>query len=333
MHRKTHHPDLEFIKKEWRGNPINALNQYINLDGPSEKDFKALLKWQTTTNPLKKLKKNQQNNVQVIPNAKPHAAVKNACTWLGHATFLITLGSTHFITDPVLYNIGPLKRLTALPCAVEDLSKIDFILLSHNHRDHCDKKSMQVLCRLNPNAVIYTGLEIGTLLKSWGIKNTIIEAGWFQNYPDAKGVQISYLPAKHWNRRGLTDLNEMLWGSFMISHHNQNLYFGADSGLGVHFEMIADLFPTINYACLGIGAYQPEWFMSTAHTSPNAAYKAFQLLKANYMIPMHYGTFDLSDEPIFYPKAELIKLKIELNNKAILLPDIGETISLIENAF
>jgi L-ascorbate metabolism protein UlaG (beta-lactamase superfamily) len=160
------------------------------------------------------------------------------------------------------------------------------------------------------------------------IKNTIIEAGWFQNYPKAHAVQITYLPAKHWNRRGLSDLNEMLWGSFMLTHQNQSLYFGADSGMGQHFEIITDLFPNIDYALLGIGAYQPEWFMATAHTSPIEAYEAFQILKAQHMIPMHYGTFDLSDEPIFYPKTELLKLKTEQNIHSILFPNIGETLSL-----
>jgi L-ascorbate metabolism protein UlaG (beta-lactamase superfamily) len=118
-------------------------------------------------------------------------------------------------------------------------------------------------------------------------------------------------------------MNEMLWGSFMIESKESTIYFGADSGLGIHFEEIAGMFQAIDYALLGIGAYKPEWFMHTAHTGPADALLAFEKLKAKYFIPMHHGTFDLSDEPIFYPKQELTELaaKEKLNN--ILHLDIG----------
>jgi L-ascorbate metabolism protein UlaG (beta-lactamase superfamily) len=230
-------------------------------------------------------------------------------TWLGHATYLFTIGGKRFITDPVLYTVGPVKRFTALPCAVDDLKHLDFILLSHNHRDHADAKSMQQLCALNPKAIILTGLEIGNLLRSWKITNPIIEAGWYQQYHLEAELQITYLPAKHWNRRGLTDMNTMLWGSFMLQSKQHTVYFGADSGLGIHFEEISTLFPSIDYAMLGIGAYKPEWFMHTAHTSPADVLIVQQQLKAKQLVPMHHGTFDLSDEPIFYPKQELLRLQ------------------------
>jgi L-ascorbate metabolism protein UlaG (beta-lactamase superfamily) len=317
--RITCNPDLSFIKEGWNGNPLNIKNQYMNLDGPSEKTFSELLKWQTEKNSLKILKKKQQTNIQVISDSTFTKDNEAGFTWLGHACFMFTLGSRHFITDPVLYNLGPIKRYTALPCAVTNLKNIDFILLSHNHRDHCDKRSMQELCTLNPGAVILTGLSITPLLRSWKIKNTIIEAGWYQQYIIETDVNITYLPAKHWNRRGLSDMNEMLWGSFMLEDKNQKIYFGADSGLGIHFEEIGNLFTGIDYAILGIGAYQPEWFMAASHTSPAGALEAFRQLKATHFIPMHHGTFDLSDEPIFYPLQQLQKI-VASENIADVIP-------------
>ena len=305
----THNPSLSFIKENWSGNILNEKQQYINLDGPAEKSFAELLKWQTEKNPLKPAKKKQQTTVDVVTNHHITSNREDGIVWLGHASFLFTLSGKHFITDPVLYNVGPVKRFTPLPCDVDALKQIDFILLSHNHRDHCDQKSMQQLCALNPSAIILTGLNITSLLRSWKITNPIIEAGWYQHYNIETDVAITHLPAKHWNRRGLADINNMLWGSFMIEGSKQKIYFGADSGLGIHFAEIAQLFPGIDIAILGIGAYKPEWFMASAHTSPADALVAFAQLKAKQFIPMHHGTFDLSDEPIFYPKQELLLLQ------------------------
>jgi len=322
--RPTHNPSLSFIKENWNGNLLNEKQQYINLDGPAEKSFTELLKWQTGKNPLKPQKKQQQTIVDVVSNLQITNNREDGIVWLGHASFLFTLRGKHFITDPVLYNVGPVKRFTPLPCDVPALKHIDYILLSHNHRDHCDQKSMQQLCALNPTAIILTGLNIAPLLRSWKITNPIIEAGWYQRYNIEADVAITYLPAKHWNRRGLTDMNNMLWGSFMLEGGNRKIYFGADSGLGIHFEEIAKLFPGIDITLLGIGAYKPEWFMASAHTSPADALSATKKLKATQFIPMHHGTFDLSDEPIFYPKQELLLLQEQQNINNVQHLTIGQ---------
>lgn len=319
----THNPALPFIKENWNGNLLNDKQQYINLDGPSERGFGELFKWQFEKNQLKPLKKKQQPNVDVVQSKLITQNRENGFVWLGHASYLFTLAGKHFLTDPVLYNVGPLKRFTPLPCDVAALKQIDYILLSHNHRDHADKKSIQHLCALNPSAIILTGLNIAPLLRSWKINNPIIEAGWYQQYQLETDVQVTYLPAKHWNRRGLTDMNNMLWGSFMLQSPTQTIYFGADSGLGMHFEEIGQLFPSIDYAMLGIGAYKPEWFMHTAHTSPADALIALQQLNAKQLVPMHFATFDLSDEPLFYPKQELLQLQEQQNIDAVLHLAIG----------
>ncbi len=326
--RLTHNPSLSFIKNDWAGNQLNGKNQFINLDGASERSFAELFQWQTEKNPLKPLKKKQNSAIEVVSNSSFSINTDDGFTWLGHATFLFTIGGKHIITDPILYNVGPVKRYTPLPCSVADLKNIDFILLSHNHRDHADKKSMQHLCALNPNAIILTGLEIGNLLRSWKITNPIIEAGWYQTYNLKAELQITYLPAKHWNRRGLNDMNEMLWGSFMLQSKNQTIYFGADSGLGIHFNEITQLFPFIDYAFLGIGAYKPEWFMHTAHTGPGDVLIAQEQLQAKQLVPMHHGTFDLSDEPIFYPKQELLQLQEQKGIEQVLHMAIGKKISI-----
>ena len=321
--RKTHNKELAFIKSDWNGNRKDSKDRYKNLDGHSSRGFKDVFKWKfLQKNKYKKQREGQQTNVDVLHNTEFLTKSIDSITWLGHATFVLCVGGVKMITDPILYDIWPLKRFTDLPCDVADLVGFDIILLSHSHRDHADEKSMKMITSLNPQAVICTGLEIGDLLRGWGIENKIIEAGWYQSFPyfDNK-IDITYLPAKHWNRRFLNDLNEMLWGSFMISCGGKNIYFGADSGLGVHFEEIGNLYD-IDIAILGIGAYEPIWFMKLSHTSPSDALRAKEALKATTMIPMHYGTFDLSDEPIFNPKNVLESLSAHRDDVAIL--DIGE---------
>ena len=319
--RKTHNKDLRFIKDDWKGNPIDKDNRYTNLDGPSERGFRDLMKWQFGKNRYAPEKKGQKTNVEVIKNKEFLSSDLDHFTWLGHATFLFQFKGIKIITDPILHAIWPLKRYTDLPCQPEELLDIDIVLLSHCHRDHADKKSMQQITRQNPNAIIYTGLGIGKLLKSWGIKNQIIEAGWYQEYPLFQDVlNIQYLPAKHWNRRLLYDLNYMLWGSFMIHFDDKTVYFGADSGHGSHFKEIGNLFD-IDLTFLGIGAYEPVWFMHPSHTSPKDVLQVKEELNARYLVPMHFGTFDLSDEPIFNPKSELEKLTLDRDD--ILITDIG----------
>lgn len=322
--KPTHNPKLSLIKPGWKGNRVNTENQYVNLDAPSEKSFRDVFRWQTETNPLKHLKRGQKSPVHVHTDAAFITDEHDGFTWLGHACFLLRLGGKNLLTDPVFYNVGPVKRYTPLPCKVDQLQAVDYILLSHNHRDHCDKASMQQLCTLNPHAIILTGLCTAPLLRKWNIKNDIIEAGWYQDYGLPGEVSVSYLPARHWNRRGLYDLNEMLWGSFMIKTAAQTTYFGADSGPGVHFEEIAGLYPNIDHAFLGIGAYMPEWFMKAAHMGPADALRACRQLGAAWLVPMHHGTFDLSDEPIFYPLQEIRRLVEGKEPDNLITLSIGE---------
>lgn len=307
----THNPDLPFLKTSWTGNPLSPNGQsYINLDGASERSFAEVLKWQLGKKPLKALKKQQKSCLEVVDDKIFLDKSTDGFTWLGHTTFVFDSAGQRFITDPILFNISIVKRFTALPCPPEALTNIDYILLSHNHRDHMDERSLKLLCKLNPNAIVLTGLQTGKLLRKWGIKNQIVEAGWYQSYGLKGHVQISYLPAKHWTRRYLTDNNLSLWGSFMIEDKTQDkrIYFGADSGYGVHFKDIATIYPNIDIALLGIGAYEPYWFMHPSHTGPKDALRAFEDLGARCLMPMHYGTFDLSDEPVAYPETILREL-------------------------
>ncbi|HWV74738.1 MAG TPA: MBL fold metallo-hydrolase [Pseudosphingobacterium sp.] len=303
MRLNTFNKDLKFVKSDWTGNKLNDKGLYTNLYGDDIKSFGDVWRWMRGAKPLAKLKRNQQSPlhweaIEAIDDKSQHAIIP-----IGHASFIIDTNRLRLLIDPVVAPNRFMKRYTKVPFHIPELTNVDYLLLSHNHRDHIDKSSVIQICKYNPNAIILTGLEIGRILKGWGIRNQIQEAGWYQQFKTSDNLAIDYLPSQHWSRRWLNDTNIQLWGSFMIQDKvtNKTIYFAGDSGYGQHFSDIGNDY-SIDIAMIGIGAYEPRWFMSSAHTGPSDALKAFQDLKAKQWIPMHYGTFDLSDEPVYYPE-------------------------------
>ena len=138
-------------------------------------------------------------------------------------------------------------------------------------------------------------------------------AGWYQQYKTVSEVSVYFLPTRHWSKRGLSDENKRLWGAFVIQSIDKTIYFGGDTGYDNHFKELKQLFPKVNMAIIGIGAYKPEWFMHPNHVSPQDAVKGFNDTGAEIFIPMHYGTFDISDEPVGEPLR--IVQQLELENK------------------
>jgi L-ascorbate metabolism protein UlaG (beta-lactamase superfamily) len=325
---KKYNKELKFVKAGWTGNLLNSKGLYTNLYGDDIKSLGDVWRWMRGAKPLAKLKKDQRTSLtfQQIENIADKS--NNAIIPLGHASFIVDLNGKRLLIDPVVAANRFLKRFTPIPFPIPEMNNVDYLLLSHNHRDHIDKSSVQQLSVVNPNAIILTGLEIGKILRGWGVKNQIQEAGWYQQYNTDDTLDIDYLPAQHWSRRWLTDTNVNLWGSFMITDKvaGKTIYFASDSGYGKHFADIGNVYD-IGIAMIGIGAYEPQWFMHTAHTGPSDAVKAFHDLKAKKWIPMHYGTFDLSDEPVFYPEQFLrAHYPDELNQ--ILWMHIGKKIAI-----
>jgi L-ascorbate metabolism protein UlaG (beta-lactamase superfamily) len=321
-------PGLPVIKTGWEGNPLDADGFYRNLSGKSERGLRDVLRWQFGNKPQKQEKKTDTYRHAVIDDSGFLNSKEDGITWLGHATFVIHIDGLRILTDPVLWNISALKRLTPLPCKPEDIRDVDIILLSHNHRDHADRRSLELVCSNNPNAPVFTGLQMTDLLQKWEIRNPIEEAGWYQQYLH-DSMRITYLPSKHWNRRYLTDTNQMLWGSYMIEGRSRTIYFGADSGYDSHFTEIGQIFNNIDISILGCGAYKPAWFMSPSHTNPEEALQAFHDLGAKTFIPMHIGTFDLSDEPVGEPFRMLKQFEAEQKIKGELkILDIGAKFDL-----
>lgn len=303
MALKSFNSELKFVKPDWKGNELNNKGLYTNLYGDDIKGFGDVWRWMSSAKPLAKLKKGQVSPLSWKPINNIADKTNNGIIPVGHACFIIDLNRIRILIDPVISPNRFMKRYTEVPFQIKELVNVDYLLLSHNHRDHIDKNSVTQICKYNPGAVILTGLEIGKILREWDIKNDIQEAGWYQQYKTAENLAIDYLPSQHWSRRWLTDTNVNLWGSFMIQDKvsQKNIYFAGDSAYAAHFSDIGNQY-NIDLALIGIGAFEPQWFMRSAHTGPTDAIKAFKDLKATHWMPMHYGTFDLSDEPVYYPE-------------------------------
>ena len=320
--------DLEMVLPDWKGNPFHN-NEFQYVGKSFRAEYSTVLRYLARRNPQAKEKKSDNWRPSVHRKNDYLRSDEDFIVWLGHATFLIQLNGVRMITDPVFYDLPLLKRFVRIPFDISDLANVDFVLLSHDHRDHCDEKSLKSFFKHN-NSTILTSLKMTDVINSWVGNNVIQEAGWYQKYALQKeGIEIIYLPAQHWCRRGLTDFNRRLWGSFLIKSEKRTIYFGGDSASGSHFAEIGTLFQEIDIAILGIGAYKPEFMMKENHASPSEAKEAFDQLGAKQMIPMHYGTYDLSSEPISEPY-HLIQQSFSESNEPekLILPGINEVVYL-----
>jgi len=294
---------LRTVKAGYPGNKLFG-RQFANGETLYTPEFSAVFRWKLLTeNPQKAEKKADHWTPPVVDCTEFLRGTQDGLVWLGHATFVLRTGGTTLLFDPVLFDSTFLKRRHPLPCPPAALTNLDLLLLSHGHRDHLDEASIRLLARQNPAMQVLSSLRMAPLLRGMAPGMPVQEAGWWQQYdlgPDSP-LEIYYLPASHWHRRGLADLNQVLWGSFLIRAQDKLLYFGADSSYDTHFEDIERQFGPIDVALLGIGAYKPAFMMQRSHTDPHEAAKAANVLRAGHVVPMHYGTFDLSDEPASEP--------------------------------
>ncbi|MGB1241775.1 MAG: MBL fold metallo-hydrolase [Chitinophagales bacterium] len=296
-------PQLPFVKENKQGNKfING--KYVNEKRREHPAYSTILKWQLGSNPQAKEKKTDKYKPDWQENKTIFQSKEDTLMWLGHACFFIRINGVSLLTDPCLGRIsGLMKRNVAIPCAISDIQNIDYILMSHGHRDHFDVSSLKKILQYNPKAHFLAPMDLGSLIRPLGTQN-YQEAAWYQQYETPEeGLNITFLPAIHWNRRGLWDFNDMLWGSFMIESPSYNIYFGGDTAYGTHFQEIRKTFKDIiiDTAIMPIGAYKPAVVMQGSHVNPEEATQAFNELEAHNFVPMHFGTYDLSDEPMGEP--------------------------------
>jgi L-ascorbate metabolism protein UlaG (beta-lactamase superfamily) len=272
--------------------------------------------------------------------------------WLGHSTVLMKIGNKTIITDPVLWDINfLLKRKTPFPIEPEKLPHIDYVLISHGHYDHLDTKSVEFLKgKFNPFFVTGPGYE-DYFASIGAVKHIVLD--WFENY-EIEGIKITALPVQHWSKRSLFDTDKMLWCSFLIETNPSPLpiaklrsngipalpqgegikgrvkfYWVGDSGYYNGYKEIGEKFGPIDVVFVPVGAYEPRWFMKTYHVNPEEAVQIAKDVKAENFIPIHWGTFDLTDEPLWLPIKHLKEIYKEDSNPKLKILEHGGILSQI----
>jgi L-ascorbate metabolism protein UlaG (beta-lactamase superfamily) len=240
----------------------------------------------------------------VLSNLKKHEN-ENYIVWIGHATYLIKLGNTTIITDPVFSkNAGPLifgpNRFTEPALNLNEIPKTDLFLLTHNHYDHQDMGTI----RRFPfkNAKVLLPLKLGKYFTPYRFKD-VNEMDWYDEIKVNDDLKVTFLPAVHWSKRSLTDTNKTLWGNFLIEYKEKKILFACDTGYGNIYKELGEKYGPIDITMINIGSYdfKPMFDKSIYHTTPEEALNVAQDLKSKKVIGMHWGTFVLSLEPIMEP--------------------------------
>ncbi|MDK1472116.1 MBL fold metallo-hydrolase [Streptomyces sp. 549] len=236
------------------------------------------------------------------PLPDPGTATVSA-TWAGHASWVLRVGGLTVLTDPVWSRkiLGTPARVTPVGVEWQALPRVDAVVISHNHYDHLDARTLRRLPRDTP-------LFVPAGLGAWCRRRRftrVTELDWWESaeLPSPDGpVRFTFVPAHHWSRRTLGDTCRSLWGGWVLgAPQGQQVYFAGDTGYGHWFGEIGRRLPGIDLALMPIGAYAPRWWLRPVHTDPEEAVQACLDLGARRMAPMHWGTFLLSSEPPLEP--------------------------------
>lgn len=237
----------------------------------------------------------------VFPKLSPGQV---AITWIGHASFLIQFTDLNVLVDPNFANwLFLLKRIKRSGLRIEDLPPIDLVLLTHAHFDHFHKPTLR---RLPHPKIGVMPWGVGELAHNLGFAR-VVELDWWESFGQLEW-KVTLTPSHHWGARTLHD-HHRGYGGFVLEHQGRRIYHAGDSAYFDGFKEIGQqLHPDV--ALLPIGAYHPESFRKV-HMGPDEAVKAFGDLGAQWLIPMHYGTFKLSFEDMDEPPRWLRQLAQE----------------------
>ena len=235
-------------------------------------------------------------------------------TYVGQATTLIQVDHLNILTDPFFSRraspvqwAGP-TRVRPPGLTLDQLPRIDAVLVSHNHYDHMDLASIRGLFdRHRPR--ILAPLGNGAILARTRRRLDVTEGDWGDRIVLGDGVAVTFAPAQHWSKRGFHDRNMALWSAFVLETPAGIVYFAGDTGYGTgaHFRDVRRDFGPVCLALLPIGAYEPRWFMHPQHMNPEEAVKAHLDLASDLSIGIHHSTVQLTDEAIDEPAAALAR--------------------------
>ena len=282
---------------------------FRNPEGSPKRDENIKWSYKIFNNEKKKLKiefppEHVVGSDQVLRNLETYKN-DDYIAWIGHATFLIKLGNTTIITDPLFSkNSGPLifgpKRYVKSAIKLKEIPEINLILLTHNHYDHLDYSTIRNFPHKKSKVII--PLKLSKYFTRNGFKD-VNELDWYEEVKINNNLKVTLLPAVHWSKRSLTDANKTLWGNFLIEYKDKKILFACDTGYGNIYKDLGNKYGPIDLTFINIGAYdfRPMFEKSIYHATPEEALKIAQDLKSKKVIGMHWGTIVLSLEPIMEP--------------------------------
>ncbi len=270
--------------------------------------FKDLLLWK-----LKGTPQPWPSSIPYLVDTPPLRVEESSLrvTFIGQSSLLLQTAGLNILTDPIWSSwASPIKtsrthRINPPGISFDALPPIDLILLSHNHYDHLDRRTLLRLGKRDTPLLIaplgngkFIPSSLHSLLLDWGESKEV------------KGLTVHLLPSQHWSARGFFDHDRALWGAFVLSTPSGNLYFNGDTGYGGDiFKKAKEEFGSFRFAALPIGSYEPRWFMRYAHMNPEEAVLAHLDLGGPYTLGIHHSTFRLTDEAYDAPFKALEKAK------------------------
>ncbi len=284
--------------------------RFFNPSGTKPKGFKQLLKWQLESRAAK-----WPASFPSPYHDHPPARVGDddvRIAFIGHASYLIQGAGLAILVDPVYSErvsptqlAGP-KRVNPPGIAFSALPKIDVVLVTHNHYDHMDMRTLAALWRRDRPKFI-TPLGNDTILRKGIGAIDVIAVDWHQETTLESGLVVDTVPTQHWSARGIGDRMHALWANFVVRLGRRTIYAIGDTGFGDGgiFRTVRSRHPRIDMALLPIGAYEPRWFMRDQHMNPDDAVKALELCGTKRALGHHWGTFQLTNEAIDAPRLAL----------------------------
>jgi N-acyl-phosphatidylethanolamine-hydrolysing phospholipase D len=276
------------------------MGRFKNLDPVEARSLKHVLKWQLGA------RRPDRQEKFVTPRRDNDGALLHApdatLTWIGHSTFALRLGGLMVMTDPILVErVGFTKRNTPVGVALSAMPPIDVVTISHAHHDHLDLASCRAIDahtqKLSGKRTLFL---VPTEVSRYMGKLECVERGWWEHHRVGR-VRFTFVPQQHWSMRGPFDRDAALWGGWVMQGPEGTAYHAGDTGYFPHFAEIGERTGPIDWAMLPIGAYDPVWFMKPQHMGPEEAGRAFTELRARNFVCMHWGTFQLTDEPLSEP--------------------------------
>lgn len=247
--------------------------------------------------------------------------------WFGHSTILLEIDKNRILIDPVFSNYaspvpGIAKRFQPPVFTIEEIAKVDIVLISHDHYDHLDYETISKLATRDIHYIVPLG--VGAHLEYWGIENkNITELDWWDE-TSFNGLKFACAPSQHFSGRGIFNGNTTLWASWAIRGKQQNVFFSGDSGYSDHYKEIGDRLGPFDLTFLESGAYSLDW--KFVHQLPEEGVQAHIDLRGKFMVPVHWGMFDLALHSWFDP---IVRVTNEAKKRgvSIIAPKLGQLVS------